>query len=40
MFATLEEAIDLLPKGIGWISWCRIKQILAIIRKKFTARLA
>jgi hypothetical protein len=29
MFATLEEAIDLLPKDIGWISWGRIKEMPA-----------
>ncbi len=35
LFASQEEAIDLLSKGIGWLSWSRIKEILTFIREEF-----
>ncbi len=39
LFATQEQAIDLLSKGIGWLSWSRIKETLTIIRGEFGTRV-
>lgn len=37
LFATSEAAVNLLSKGIGWLSWSQIKKILEITRGQFRA---
>ena len=35
LFATREDFANLLSKGIGWLSWGKVKEILTIIKEEF-----
>jgi hypothetical protein len=39
LFAIAEEVANLLSKGIGWLSWRQVKDILAIVREEFKTKV-
>jgi hypothetical protein len=39
LFATKDDVANLLSKGIGWLSWSQVREILTIIREEFQTKV-